>query len=253
MKLLSTDLDGTLLRDGNVIDEKALKELKEYINEGNIFMVSTGRALSEITFLKEEYNLHYDAAAILNGSIILDKDNKVTFIKYIDNLIAKNLREYEEVKDKRMYIVTENTIYEYGNDGICKDKNGDERIKLQYIQGIVTINFAFEEDGALEEIDEFIEKVKRKYKKKINIFRNKNYVDIAPVGCSKGRAVDHIKEKFNIKEKDVYCIGDSWNDFSMIDVAHVGATFNYAEESLRDKADKIVENIEDFIKYVRER
>lgn len=253
MKLLSTDLDGTLLMDGNVVDEKTLKELKEYINEGNIFMVSTGRALSEITFLKEEYNLNYDAAAILNGSIILDKDNRVISIKYIDNSIVKNLREYEEIQNKRMYIVTENTIYEYENEGICNDINGDERIELQYIQGIVTINFAFGEDMDVEEIDEFVEKVKNNHKKDINIFRNKNYVDISPVGCSKGDAVEYIKEKFNIKEKDVYCIGDSWNDFSMIDVAHVGATFRYAEESLRDKADKVVENIEDFIKYVRER
>ena len=51
--------------------------------------------------------------------------------------------------------------------------------------------------------------------------------------------------------KDVYTIGDSWNDVSMFDVTENSFTFDYVEKELKNHANYIVTSvahcIEDYI------
>lgn len=250
MKLFVTDLDGTLLKEGNIIESETLKAIEDYKKNGNILMIATGRAISEIDFLKKHYNIDYDAMAILNGAMILDSNNKELKKHTIQSSIVKKLEKYYFLKNRKIYIASEKEVFNYNFNNKCINIVNDVEQDLDSIKNIVTINVQFEEDTPYEEIDEYLNIVKKENKEYIDLFRNKNFIDIVPIGCSKGNAVEIIAQKFKINEDKIFCIGDSWNDLSMIETAAVGATFNNAEENLKIRVDKVVENIKEFIDYV---
>lgn len=250
MKLFVTDLDGTLLKEGNIIESETLKAIEQYKKNGNILMIATGRAVAEVDFLKKNYNIDYDAMAILNGAMILDSNNNELKKDTIQSSIVKKLEKYYFFKNRNIYIASEDEVFNYNLNNKCTNVVNDVEQDLDCIKNIVTINIEFEEDVPYEEIDEYLNIVKKENKEHIDLFRNKNFIDIVPKGCSKGNAVEIIAQKFKIDEDKIFCIGDSWNDLSMIETATVGATFKHAEESLKSKVDKVVENIKEFIDYI---
>ncbi len=82
-------------------------------------------------------------------------------------------------------------------------------------------------------------------------YRNTRFIDIVPVGCSKGSGVKWISKEENIDIKDVYVIGDSWNDDSMFEITDKSFTFTYAEEALKTRTNYIVETVAECIdKYI---
>ena len=49
--------------------------------------------------------------------------------------------------------------------------------------------------------------------------RDLSIVDILPAGCSKGAAILRLAASRNIPPQAVMCIGDNWNDLSMLEIA----------------------------------
>ena len=49
--------------------------------------------------------------------------------------------------------------------------------------------------------------------------RDLSIVDILPAGCSKGAAILSLAARLGIPQAAVMCIGDNWNDLSMLEIA----------------------------------
>ncbi len=49
--------------------------------------------------------------------------------------------------------------------------------------------------------------------------RDLSIVDILPAGCSKGSAILRLAAARNIPAADIMCVGDNWNDLSMLEIA----------------------------------
>ena len=79
----------------------------------------------------------------------------------------------------------------------------------------------------------------------VNAFQNVQEVDVAPLGCTKGKGVlllrDWMREHYG--EIKLFGIGDSINDLPLIEAADVSYTFPYAPETVQQKATKVVPTI----------
>jgi hydroxymethylpyrimidine pyrophosphatase-like HAD family hydrolase len=88
----------------------------------------------------------------------------------------------------------------------------------------------------------------------VNAFQNVQEVDIAPLGCTKGKGVlmlkEYMKEKYG--EITLYGIGDSINDLPLLEAADVSYTFPYAPQCVQDKATLVVPTIVDALKHSME-
>ena len=58
-KLFLTDLDGTLLNDQNVVSPATRKALEDFTAAGNVFAISTGRAMESVLHVVKELELSY--------------------------------------------------------------------------------------------------------------------------------------------------------------------------------------------------
>ncbi len=78
MRVIFTDMDGTLLNAEHRISERTERALKKWTEEGNHLVLSSSRGLSGIMPVIGRY--HLDAAVIaLGGAVILDHSRKLIY------------------------------------------------------------------------------------------------------------------------------------------------------------------------------
>ncbi|MBQ7888437.1 MAG: HAD family phosphatase [Erysipelotrichaceae bacterium] len=69
--------------------------------------------------------------------------------------------------------------------------------------------------------------------------------EILVKGADKASGIDHVLEYFGGNLEDTIALGDSDNDLSMIEHAHIGVAMGNACDSLKEKADYITAHVSD--------
>ena len=242
MKILASDLDGTLFREQqiNKADISALKRLKD---NGHKFIISTGRGLRGVRKIFKNYkDVKADYLVLYNGSLVLDKDFKIVYEKKIDKLTAKNMIN-DFINDDRVcfslddgddtcivegkYIKEkEFNIEEFASKILKKE----EAINSQSEYQIMSF---YPKSKNTDEAEEIRNKILDKYGDKVEVFRNQYFLDVVPKGCSKGKGLKKVIDGSELKIDNLYTIGDSFNDVSMFEITNNSYTFNYAEDKIK--------------------
>jgi Cof subfamily protein (haloacid dehalogenase superfamily) len=241
MKALASDFDGTFyfMKKNDPIKKCDIEAVKEFQDQGNLFGFCTGRPLYGILdYLNNETSA--DFYITNNGATIFDKDFNLIFEKTIpkditDALISYGVEHNYEVDfhmDGKFIAYKETTTF-----------ITDFVYSLDEIQGKVhsiTYNALTEENA-----DALASHVNHLFHGKVNAFRNKEFVDIIPDGCSKGMGIDIVR---NILKIDTFAgIGDSMNDSPMLENVDIAFTFPYAPKALQEKASQIVNSVAEAI------
>lgn len=101
-----------------------------------------------------------------------------------------------------------------------------------------------------------VEKVmQQKFGDRLNVFRSDPYyVELLPRFVDKGTAVSKLMRHLDIKKDRVICVGDSYNDLSMLRCAGLGVAMGNAQKEVQEAADYITAgNDEDGVAKVVER
>ena len=112
-KVIFVDLDGTILKDYNTIEENNLKVLKEVNERGIPVCIVTGRSYNRCKHIYEELGLN-TPLCVFNGSYVfspndknypnfvggVDKDTLIKFLNTITNLYTSVACDLED----KMYI-----------------------------------------------------------------------------------------------------------------------------------------------------
>ena len=95
-------------------------------------------------------------------------------------------------------------------------------------------------DEKTDFLDPYVQKVFLPYDQEVSWFYNSVYIDIMAFGSSKGNGMQALADLLGIDHKNVYAIGDSYNDLSMIEKAGCGITFTYSDQEIQSQADVVV-------------
>lgn len=248
-KLLASDLDGTLLKNNELLEENR-KAVKELVDKNNKFIVSTGRPYNGVEFLHSEKGMNIDYYVLLNGALILDGEKNVIDHKIIDFSIVEEIIGKYVFKDTK--IALENgystfLLYETNDECAYLGKVLVDDIEVVRKEEISLISLYYP-NNSIEEIDGISKEITKLYEGKVIAYRNTKFIDIVPVGCSKGNGVKVIVENEGIDMDKVYTIGDSWNDVSMFEVTENSFTFNEVEEDLKGHANYLVDSVAECIR-----
>lgn len=247
MKILFTDLDGTLLNNESTISAGTKAFLDEFLSAGNKLVLSSGRPLNSILEVKETEGL--DAPGILviasNGAMVYDCDlqepilERTLPLSYVSHL-------QKEADAAGLHIQT------YTKDSImCRAE--DEEIR--YYRRKIHLPLTLADDFAAALTDEpykmlvldlynhdnlvnFCDRIADWAKDKIQyIFSNDKYLELFVKEAGKGNAVTYLCEHFDIPLSDSYAAGDADNDISMIQAAGCGIAMANAASNVKEAAD----------------
>ena len=259
IKLIASDLDGTMFEKGNVIPETNLKAIND-INNSNInFTICTGKTYSLFKNICED---------IGNGYGIFGNGNQIINLKTGEEIYRKLLRNEDVLfcintaKKLKLHVhlytnkevITEKLLYmDLRNFELTKnDKNIDLEFKIvtdiqKYVKRenpeILKLVISAEKDLAnlKREFDKnknlkvnLIRKVD-KYRDEI-IGKEYEYLDIMPAGINKEQALEVLENYLKIDKSEVLAIGDNLNDLEMIKDSGVGIAVANAYDEVKEVA-----------------
>ena len=232
MKLIISDLDGTLLLKGEIkLHRLAVSAIEKIMDKGAIFCVASGRNYAELKRLLGNF------------------DDKIYFIANDGALIVhKEETVYETPIDKAKLKLfdTEKNFVAHGKY-LSFVKSDEARfvrqIKEQYFGHIVRIE-------GTNEIDEPIYKIALYGKTDKDFGLEKIYCDSSiceytEKGINKGNAVSKLMEALKINRSDVTVIGDGLNDIEMLKLAGKSYVIASAPPKVKKIADCVIGEFKD--------
>lgn len=201
MKLLVSDYDYTIKpyeKNPNIIEKSIFKKnieaINRFIENGNKFVIATGRNTASIKEEVDKYGINYNYLIAYNGRVIIDKSNNLIYANYIDETLIKDLFDNKFIEQFILF------------DEYQCTTNKD---KLIYIRAKI---------NRYQNIRDFIKELKLKYPK-IKIDYN-NLINMLLIRneFNKCLGIEMLleKEKINIDREKIYTVGDEINDIEMI-------------------------------------
>ena len=259
IKLIASDLDGTMFEKGNVIPETNLKAIND-INNSNInFTICTGKTYSLFKNICEDIGTGYGIFG--NGNQIINlKTGEEIYRKLLKNEdvlfcinTAKKLKLHIHLYTNKE-VITEKLLYmDLRNFELTKnDKNIDLEFKIvtdiqKYVKRenpeILKLVISAEKDLASLKKEfaknknlqvNLIRKVD-KYRDEI-IGKEYEYLDIMPAGINKEQALEVLENYLKIDKSEVLAIGDNLNDLEMIKDSGVGIAVANAYDEVKEVA-----------------
>lgn len=233
MKLLATDLDGTLIQN-EAISEFNFMALHAWRQQGNKIAIATGRPLVATTHLKQAVN--YDYAITANGSLVTDHLGNVIFRKIIDF----------EVVNAIVDLISETDYFCLVSDGYQFISLTD--YKLNPIKDILFISVT---PNSQQEADilPLYELFTNRFNNDASFVCNKYHLDVGGFGCTKATAINEIVKNEGITNQDVHVFGDHDNDISMFEAYENSYFILGGSEKLRKLATNEIEAVSDAIDF----
>ena len=248
IKLIVTDIDGTLLNDNGEVGSESKKLVKELMKLNVMVSFATGRLHSAVTEIAKELSLNGYIIS-LDGALIKNyTSDKTIYESYLSTNQVKKAITLSEKNLVNIVLCRASAIYYTENNSVIPSllsKYGASYIKVdsyqEYISGTLEIVCS---SDIKESIKQMEEKFNFPYtlgcntsyfrsKKNENIF----YLEIRKAGSSKGKAVTRILKHLSIKPTQTAVVGDWYNDITMFQTKAVKVAMANAISELLNVAD----------------
>ena len=268
IKLIASDMDGTLLNSDHKIPKENIELIKFAQKNGIQFVVATGRAYYEALPALNNENIKCDVISF-NGGIIYDKNGNIiniTPMKLKDLYYTIEILKSLEISYQ---LYTKNTIY---TNSIETDitayidlirANGEEpneqhlrqearnRLALGYITEVDNIELYLNQENnpaiKVIGISNDLEKLKHATEllsgnDNISVTSSgANNVEIMDKKATKGEALKIVADIHDINLKNAIAIGDNLNDQAMLDIVEYSIAMKNGNKDLQKTAKFITE------------
>lgn len=245
IKLIASDMDGTLLNSKHEIAEESVAAIRNAENSGIIFAISTGREYENVEPFLKKHNIRCQCV-LMNGAEYRDEDGNIVEVINIDIEIASKIIDILNKNKVSARIFTDKGVYTSDTkeealkemtyrtmsfnpdmtieEAIEEAKKQPYFIQLKYIDDIKE----FLESGieirkfvAFHRDVELINEMKSQIGKLTGIAVSSSFIDnieVTHMTAQKGIILAKVAQKMGIDKSEVMVLGDSFNDYSMFEV-----------------------------------
>ena len=241
IKLIVSDLDGTLLTDNKEIDTNIKKVIKELESIGILFTIATGRNNSQSKHIINELGIDIPYVCDNGGSIFKKgyciKDYGINF----DDIVTVN-SIFEKYKVPHVVYGFNNKYGRMMTDRIkyffevAKALNKAE--DLNELRNDIVVKITVDSNGvkdflkAKKEVDERC--------KNVNFRRSEDTLfTVTDIKSSKGNAVEYLANNLGLSLNNVMTFGDNYNDLTMIEKANIGVAMEDAKDEIKNASEYI--------------
>jgi len=249
IKLIASDIDGTLVPDGtDQIDPRLFDVLQELLRHDVIFVAASGRQYISLRklFSPVKDNIYY----ITDNGGFLRYKNYV----YSSNIIDKDLL-FELIEDVRKlpgcdimlcgqdmaYCEDEGDMFRLMRDAYKFNIQALGDFELHLRDDIAKLSIYHPEDCEPVVMEWFYDKWKDKCK---IASAGIKWMDITNLNSDKGVALTTLMEKLNIKKNEAMAFGDNINDLGMLAAVEESYAIGSAREEVKEFAKHVADTRE---------
>jgi Cof subfamily protein (haloacid dehalogenase superfamily) len=241
MKLIASDFDGTITRNGRVWEDDIIA-IERWRKAGNLFGVISGRVLFGIEYEVKRHNIGYDYLVGASGGQAEDAQKKELFAYKCDKEhiieMARFILENGGLSCGVGYERTHVNLFD-----IPRNNNRIDEKLLSQIPYTNQMNTYFHTD---EEAKEFTLKVNTVFHGIFTAHQNGGCVDIPPFGVTKATGIAKVAKIYGVDEKDIITVGDNYNDITMLE-AFNGVAVSTAKKEVKEIAKFTAENFTEIV------
>ena len=268
IKLIASDMDGTLLNHNHKIPKENVELINYAKNQGIEFIVATGRAYYEALPALNEENINCDVISF-NGGIVYDKNGNIISIT---PMLPKDLYYTIEILksfDISYQLYTKNTIYTksietdinayidlirsngYDPDVEHLRAEAQQKLDVGYITEVENIELYLNEKEnppiKIIAISNDISKLENAAKllsenTSISVTSSgANNIEIMHKNATKGEALKEIAKIYGINLENAVAIGDNLNDQAMLDIVGYSVAMKNGNTILKEQAKYVTE------------
>lgn len=256
IKLIVSDIDGTLVSNNNSISELTKQIIKKLQEKKIYFSLASQRVHSSIIPIAKELEIKIPFIS-LNGALIQDTEDKVVLNKSIIDrkYVEKAVRLAEKNYVKIALCYNDRIVYTENNSVI---KDFMSRLGTTY-----TLVDSY--DNYLDNVLEIImsgndRKVMREIHKKMHLpfgiylkvkyHRSQSYegvynIEVLRKGVNKKSGLKILSRYLGIKKKEVMVFGDWYNDRDLFEFGGTNIALANAVDELKDIADYVTDKTND--------
>lgn len=244
IKLIATDMDGTLLNAAHEISQENIEAIKYAQAQGITVVIATGRAFYEANTPVAETDLSVPYIC-LNGAEVRDESFNIMSTSNLNHELVQRIKGILNREDVYYQIYTNRGIY---TEDPTRDldiyldiaKQAGQEADVEKIKAGIQKRI---ENGTLKVVDSYedIEDIPGELIMKVLAFNpdvdkinaignelstipslaisssSRGNLEITHFDAQKGTALETIADKLNIELKDVMALGDNLNDVSMLE------------------------------------
>lgn len=267
MKIVVSDLDGTLLADSVTVSKENIEAIKKLAEKGTKIVICTGRTFYEIPqeLINNQYieyfifsngaGIYKNGTGIINYSP-LEPDTAMEIFK-IANFCESFIEVYSNGKalvDLKKFNDESFKYYRIDPEFLPEMKRSRVAVKSLY-KKLHSINAEVEMYDIffrhMREREDCINKI-RHYFPEVEITTSmRNNIEIMNRGINKGSGIKKLCDVENFDLKDLLVIGDSKNDISMFNVVDKCFAVSNACDELKSISNRIIcSNKENVMVYI---
>lgn len=238
IKMIVTDLDGTLLKDDKSISTYTENVIKQLRDRGILFVVATARPIRAVkTFLPW---VNFDAAIFHNGAVVMDHETilKELGIKNPSKIVNAIL---DDNPDYKIAVESNDVMYSNFNageiwPGIDYIKTSDfKELEHFYAEKIIVDAHSVEE----------MNKLMKYMDDDLYMLPSENrIITIHNIQSSKINGIKILAERYDISLDQIVTFGDDYNDIDMLRSCGMGVAVENALPEVKKAAREITESNE---------
>ena len=227
-KVIISDYDKTFYISNEDI-EKNKKTINQFREQGNLFMIATGRSFWDFKNKVAAYNLEYNYVILNHGATILDNNDNILYNASINDNVIKDIKEDLQLPKSIRHF--------------CCSKL-ESRVDFNY-KDLTKINVKYNEEIDAIKINELMNK---KYGEYVNSYYiGKNSIEIISNKTNKSKAIKLLMDKIEINTHEIYTIGDGYSDIQMVK-DFKGYCMKDSVKELKDVAIKEYDSVSELVK-----
>lgn len=242
IRMIITDLDGTLLDSAGHVPEENVRASREAIRAGIIVTVATGRMYASAKKIADALGVTVPLVCY-NGAMIRRPDGTTPLHQCLDLDVARDCLAI--FRERGTYVQS------YIDDVLnVRDTSADEAefYERHYgISGHAAGDALYEPTSAptkllamtsgLDETHEVIDLLSRRHPKSLYVTSSDaNFVEVMHIEVNKARSVAMLAAELGVPMDAVMAIGDGENDAEMIAASGLGVAMANARQMARDVA-----------------
>lgn len=258
IKLIASDLDGTLLQNGaKQISDRAIDLILALKEKGVRFVAASGRQYDnerilfhkirdDISYISENGSLCYHNGQVLTRSVIDDALARRILLE------IKKQDHFDVVvsREDSCFIESRNPDFVHHIRDVIRNTTTVVDDILSVEGPILKIAICNVQDGP-HVIDKYLKYLQDLFAEEIKVVTSGNvWIDFIAPGTNKGVALAALIKKLGIKPEECIAFGDQYNDVEMLQFVGTGYAMSNAAPGIAYYADDVTDSVEDVMEDV---
>lgn len=251
IKMITIDLDGTLLRSDGSVSDRTVRTLQAARDKGVVVAIATGRMYQTARPYGERLGLGDSPLLLFAGGLIETLESKkILFQQVIPREWAQELADLARRRGWQLQTYIDDVLRAARDDEWIRDYE-----RITHSKACICGDDFYHVQGDCNKLlsrgghDDLVARkalIEKTFPGRFNVlFSAPTFLEIMPQGVDKGKGIRRLGELYGITADEIMALGDSQNDLDMLKAAGFPVAMTNAADEVRAVASYVTASNDD--------